>query len=87
VFVKEVLNPSHADAALLASRTAYSARAATMAGEWGAVVVDPTAAFADPANLTRTLFQPTGVHLSTDGAELMASVIYEQAFRSRAAGK
>jgi len=87
VFVKEVLDPSHPDAALLASRTAYSAMAATVAGKWGAVIVDPTAAFADPANQPRPLFQPTGVHLTADGAVLMGSVIYEQAFRARAADK
>lgn len=87
VFVKEVLDPAHPEAALLASRTAYSAKAATVAGEWGAVVVDPTAAFADPANQARPLFQPTGVHLTTDGAVLMGLVIYEQAFRARAADR
>jgi hypothetical protein len=87
VFVKEVLDPEHSNAASLASRTAYSAKAATIASEWGAVVVDPTAAFADPARQARPLFQNTGVHLTTDGAVLMGAVIYEQAFRVRAADK
>lgn len=87
IFVKELVDPAHPNIAQLASQTAYSARAATMVGEWGAVVVDPTAAFADPANQERPLFQNTGVHMSTDGAVLLASVIYDQAFRARAAGR
>lgn len=87
VFVKEVMDPAHPDAAGLTSWTAYSAKAATLATGWGAVVVDPTSAFAAPANQTRPLFQNTGVHLTVDGAVLMASVIYEQAFRVTAADR
>ncbi len=87
VFVKEVHDPSHPNAPLMAGQLAYSTRAATMVEAWGAVLVDPTTAFADPANQTTPLFQNTGVHVTVAGAALMASAIYDQAFRSTAADK
>jgi hypothetical protein len=83
IFVKEVFNPEGPGAEYNRSATAYSAAAATVVGGWGAVVVDPTATFATPAHAATGLFQPTGVHLTTAGADLMASVIFDQAFRSQ----
>jgi lysophospholipase L1-like esterase len=87
VFVKEVYDPANPNAIQQAGQLAYSAQAATMVETWGAVLVDPTRAFADPANQSRPLFQNTGVHVTTEGAELLASEIYNQAFRFRAAGR
>jgi lysophospholipase L1-like esterase len=83
IFVKEVFNPEGPGMDYNRGTTAYSAAAAGVVQEWGAAVVDPTATFADPVHATKGLFQSTGVHLTTAGADLMASVIFEQAFRSQ----
>lgn len=80
VFVKEVFDASHPDQVTMRRLTGYSAAAANVAATWGAVVVDPTDAFHE-RSATSTLFQETGVHVTVAGANLMASVVYDQAFR------
>lgn len=80
VYVKEVFDPANPRAPFLKELTAFSAKAATVASDWGAVVVDPTLAFRS-AERPDMLFQESGVHLTAAGANLMASVVYAQAFK------
>lgn len=81
IVVKEVFDPANPKARLNEVGTSYSAEAARVAPSWGAVVVDPTAAFHSPEHGGTGLFQNTGVHMTQAGANLMASEIFAQAFR------
>lgn len=67
--------------------TRFSHRGAEVAGGWGAVVVDPEPAFREAASRGVALFQPSGVHVTEAGADVMARVFYDQAVRVIAAGK
>lgn len=83
IFVREVFNPEGPGQAYNRLATAYSAAAAPLVEAWGATLVDPTGAFADPVSAATGLFQASGVHLTTRGADLLASVILDEAFRSQ----
>jgi lysophospholipase L1-like esterase len=87
IFVKEVYD--HTNPAIQAQerRLSYSAKAATMVEGWGAVLVDPTDAFAAAAAEGRQLFMPSGVHVTVDGARLMADVIYAKVYGATAADR
>ncbi len=87
IFVKEVYDHTNPDIRAQERRLSYSARAATMVEGWGAVLVDPTDAFLAAAAEGRQLFQPSGVHVTVDGARLMADVIYAKVYGATAADK
>lgn len=84
IFVKEVYDHANTTTVGRQRQLSYSATAATMVEGWGAVLVDPTDAFQDAAAEGRQLFEPSGVHVTVDGARLMADVIYAKVYGATA---
>lgn len=87
IVVREVYEPAAPQAARNRLITGFSRRGAELAGGWGAVVVDPEPAFRDAASHGAALFQPSGVHVTAAGADVMARVLFDQAVGVIAAGR
>lgn len=79
VVVREVYDTASPRAARNRAITAFSRRGAELAQAWGAVAVDPEPAFRDAASRGAPLFQPSGVHVTAAGADVMARVLFEHA--------
>ena len=58
--------------------TSYSAAGAELAARLGVTVVDPTPILSTPG---APLFQPSGIHYTSRGAEVFARFLFEAVFR------